>query len=80
MSSPPQENAHHAAKLAGSRESAGSRPETPSIARRKLFPGRPLPDPKGLINNGYMCEYTKLSGIELALAQRILKKQPPYTN
>jgi len=70
MKCPSQTRAHRAAKLAGTLALAGTRAGKPFSAR-KLFPGRPLPDPKGLDNNGYICEYNQPSRIAVALAKRI---------
>jgi len=67
---PLQESIHADAKRAGTSARADDRAGKPSSAR-KLFPERPLPDPKGLDNNGYICEYNQPSGIAVALAKRI---------
>ena len=83
---PSQKYAHAKAKRAGAlalaraRARARARVRARALARSgkpscacKLFSVLPLPDPKGLVNNGYICEYNQLSGIALALKKRIYK-------
>ena len=77
---PAQEGAHAEAKHKGTLALARARARALALAGKpscaqNLFGDssneRPLPDPKGLDNNGYICEYNQPSGIAVALAKRI---------
>jgi len=61
------------------RARARARSGKPSCAC-KLFSVRPYPKPEGLINNGYIYEYNKPTGIARALEKRILNSQISHKN
>ena len=80
---PAQESAHAEAKRRCTSALYNNCTEEPSCAQNLFGDSsneRPLPDPKGLDNNGYICEYNQLSGIERALEKRILNSQTSHKN
>ena len=79
---PSQKSAYLAAKLAGTRALAlaGTRAGKPSSAR-KLFPGRPLPDPRIPLSEGFpsIGQTHRQHALQHAVSNPTLKDMSPMT-